>query len=64
MELSSATAVLSGTPVILDTILTGVNDAGLHRDDGPGTWSAFDIVGHLLHAEVTDWERDRYLLNL
>jgi hypothetical protein len=27
----------------------------LHRDDGPGTWSAYDIVGHLLHSEATNW---------
>ena len=36
---------------LLDDLPTG----WAHRNDGPGTWSAYDILGHLLHGEATDW---------
>src|SRR5262249_20306527 len=26
-----------------------------HGTEGPGTWSPFDIIGHLIHGERTDW---------
>lgn len=47
--------MLARTPRVLDTLLAGLPPEWLHRDDGPGTWSAYDIVGHLLHGEETDW---------
>ena len=25
------------------------------RNEGEATWSAFDVVGHLIHGESTDW---------
>jgi hypothetical protein len=46
--------MLARTPKVLDTLLAGLPAEWLDRDDGPGTWSAFDIVGHLLHGEATD----------
>lgn len=55
MDLPDATMMLSRTPRVLDTLLAGLPPEWLHRDDGPGTWSAYDIVGHLLHAEATNW---------
>jgi uncharacterized damage-inducible protein DinB len=55
MELPEATSMLARTPAILDTLLAGLPPAWMHRDDGPGTWSAYDIVGHLLHGEATNW---------
>jgi hypothetical protein len=47
--------VLERTPRVLDGLLAGLDPAWLERDDGPGTWSASAIVGHLLHGEHTDW---------
>jgi hypothetical protein len=55
MDLSEATTILSRTPTVLDTLLTGLPPAWLHRNDGPGTWSAYDVVGHLTHGEDADW---------
>jgi hypothetical protein len=55
VNLSEATSMLARTPKVLDTLLAGLPVEWLDRDDGPGTWSAFDIVGHLLHGETTDW---------
>ena len=55
MDLSEATAALARTPMVLEVLLTGVSPEWLHRDDGPGTWSAYDIVGHLLHGDATNF---------
>lgn len=47
--------VLERTPAVLDSLLRGTS-ASWHRvDEGPETWSAFDVVGHLIHCEETDW---------
>jgi DinB superfamily len=55
VDLREATSMLTRTPRVLDTLLAGLPDEWLHRNDGPGTWSAYDIVGHLLHSEATNW---------
>lgn len=55
MELPEATSVLARTPNVLDTLLAGLPAEWLHRNDGPGTWSAYDIVGHLLEGEAANW---------
>jgi hypothetical protein len=55
MDLAHATTVLARTPAVLVTLLDGLPPRWLHRNDGPGTWSAYDIVGHLVHAEATNW---------
>lgn len=47
--------MLARTPKVLDTLLADVPPEWLHRDDGPGTWGAYDIVGHLLEGEGTNW---------
>jgi hypothetical protein len=55
MNLDEATAVLARTPSVLDALLTGYPPEWIHRNDGPGTWSAYDIVGHLLEGEFANW---------
>lgn len=55
MELLDAVAVLGRTPDVLDALLVGLPQDWVGRDDGPGTWSAYDIVGHLIHGDDTDW---------
>jgi DinB family protein len=64
MELAGATTVLARTPTVLAALLTGLPTAMVHRDDGPGTWSAYAIVGHLQHGDETNWiARTRMILN-
>lgn len=53
--LVEARALLERTPRVLDAWLRGLPDAWLHADEGPGTWSAHVVVGHLCHGERTDW---------
>jgi hypothetical protein len=54
-NLSEALALLARTPATLNVLLRGLPDAWIHRNEGKDTWSAFDIVGHLIVGERTDW---------
>lgn len=40
---------------MLDTLLRGTSASWHASNEGPHTWSAFDVVGHLIHGEETDW---------
>lgn len=54
-DLVAALALLARTPATLDVWLRGLPDAWTGANEGPDTWSAFDVVGHLIHGERTDW---------
>lgn len=54
-HLDDALSLLSRTPAALDTLLRGLPEAWLHANEGPDTWSPFDVVGHLVAGERTDW---------
>jgi uncharacterized damage-inducible protein DinB len=55
MRIPDVTAMLARTPETLTTLLVGLPEEWLHRNDGPQTWSAYDIAGHLLLADTTNW---------
>jgi DinB family protein len=62
-DLSEAVAVLTRTPATLDALLRGMPDAWGRCNEGNDTWNAFDILGHLISGERTDWmPRVRILL--
>lgn len=54
-DLTEALPILERTPATLRAMLTGLPEEWTIADEGPDTWSAFDIVGHLIHGERTDW---------
>jgi hypothetical protein len=54
-DLDQTVALLERTPATLDALLRGLPDAWTQANEGEQTWSAFDIVGHLIHGEKTDW---------
>jgi len=54
-NLAEATAILTRTPATMDTFLRGLPDTWVRRNEGNNTWSAFDIIGHLIFGERTDW---------
>lgn len=54
-RLDDALAVLERTPAVLDAWLRGLPDAFLLADEGEGTFSPREVVGHLIHGERTDW---------
>ena len=64
MELGEATGMLARTPAVLSALLAGLPEDWVHRDDGPDTWSAYDIVGHLVEGEAGNWlARTRLILD-
>ncbi|HLV96058.1 MAG TPA: DinB family protein [Candidatus Acidoferrales bacterium] len=54
-NLPDTIVVLARTPAALDALLRGLPDAWTLQNEGESTWSAFDVVGHLIHGERTDW---------
>lgn len=54
-NLQDTISLLSRTPTALDGLLRGLPESWTLRNEGDKTWSAFDIVGHLIHGERTDW---------
>jgi len=54
-RLDETIEVLRSTPATLRSLLGGLSDAWIRCDEGSDTWSAFDIVGHLIHGEEKDW---------
>lgn len=50
-----ALPVLRRTPALLRTLLMDLPESWVGATEGPGTWSPFDVVGHLIHGERTDW---------
>ncbi|MBT1704318.1 DinB family protein [Chryseosolibacter indicus] len=46
---------LSKTPTILRMLLSGLEEQSIKTNEGPNTWSPFDVVGHLAYLEKTDW---------
>lgn len=53
--LQQTAALLARTPGVLDALARGLPDEWTRRGEGPGTWTVFDIVGHLIHGERTNW---------
>ena len=53
--LAEAFPVLERTPHVLRALLLGLPDPWIRATEGPSTWSPFDVVGHLIHGERTDW---------
>lgn len=54
-QYDEAVALLGRTPATLAALLRGLPEAWATATEGPDTWSARDIVGHLLHGEEADW---------
>jgi DinB family protein len=50
-----AVALLERTPAVLDALLRKLPDSWTQTNEGPDTWTVFDVVGHLIHGERTDW---------
>ena len=53
--LEECVAVLTRTPATLDAMLRGLPDVWTEATEGPGTWSPYVVLGHLIHGEKADW---------
>ncbi len=53
--LDDALDLLARTPTVVDHLLRGIRNSWHAHNEGGDTWSAFVVVGHLIHGEETDW---------
>ncbi len=62
--LSDGIAVLRRTPLSLRELLNGLPSSWTHTNEGAETWSPYVVVGHLLHADQTNWiQRSKQILD-
>lgn len=62
-DLIDGPALLARTPAVLDAWLRGLPESWLQCEEGPGTWNAVEVLGHLIEGEVHDWmPRVRHVL--
>jgi uncharacterized damage-inducible protein DinB len=54
-HIEHALEVLARTPAILNALIGELSDPWTLNNEGPDTWSPYDIVGHLIHGDQTDW---------
>ena len=54
-SLEKTMAVLERTPAAMDALLRELPEEWTRSNEGEGTWSAFDVIVHLINCERTDW---------
>ena len=54
-KLEMAIPILERTPATLRTMLSGLPDEWITSNEGGESWSPYDVVGHLVSLEHTDW---------
>jgi DinB superfamily len=54
-NLENTMSLLSRTPAALNALLRDLPETWTLRGEGDKTWTAFDVIGHLIHAERADW---------
>lgn len=53
--LDESIALLERAPAVFDTLLRDLPEPWTTSNEGPDTWSPYDVIGHLIHAERADW---------
>jgi hypothetical protein len=54
-QLGHAREILRRTPATLNSLLRHLPEEWVLSNEGPESWSPFDVVGHLIHGEEADW---------
>ncbi|MGZ4790025.1 MAG: DinB family protein [Terriglobales bacterium] len=54
-NLEETIALLGRTPATLNSLLRDLPETWTHRNEGDGTFTAYDVVGHLIYADREDW---------
>jgi uncharacterized damage-inducible protein DinB len=54
-QLNHAKEILRRTPATLNSLLHNLPDEWVLSNEGPESWSPFDVMGHLIHGEEADW---------
>jgi len=62
-NLSLTISLLTRTPASLNTLLRDLPEAWTFCNEGPDTWSVFEVMAHLIYGEQADWiPRAKFLL--
>jgi hypothetical protein len=54
-DLAKTISFLERTPEVLNSLLLDLDSEWAHNNEGGESWSPYDIVGHFIHGEQTDW---------
>lgn len=54
-DIHQALPILERTPAIVAALLKDLHPDWIYSNEGEDTWSPFDVVGHYIHGEKTDW---------
>lgn len=54
-QLDKSIEILERTPTVLKHLLSGLSEEWIRENEGEDTWSPYDVLGHLIYGEKTDW---------
>ena len=54
-ELKKSLEILEKTPRVIEALCSNLSEDWLLKNEGGESWSPFDVIGHLIHGEITDW---------
>ena len=54
-DLSRSIEVLAATPLVLKSLLGNLSEDWVRTEIQNQEWSPYDVIGHLIHGEETDW---------
>lgn len=54
-DFDKALEILENTPTVLESYLKTLSEDWIKNNEGHATWSPYDVIGHLIHGEKTDW---------
>lgn len=54
-NINKSIEILSRTPLVIESLVSGLPEEWQKSNEGQNTWSPYEIVGHLIHGEKTDW---------
>jgi hypothetical protein len=63
-NIAQAIEILEKTPAVCTALLAGLSNDWVMNNEGPETFSPYDVIGHLAHGEKADWtERTKMILD-
>ncbi|TXN35055.1 DinB family protein [Flagellimonas hymeniacidonis] len=54
-NITESIQILTKTPSVISNLLKDLPETWIKTNEGVDTWSPYDVVGHLIHGEKTDW---------
>jgi hypothetical protein len=54
-SLEKSYEILERTPAVLRSLLSNLDNDWIMNNEGADTFSPYDVIGHLIHGEKTDW---------